>query len=258
MAGRAHCIALLKVVSETCNAALESIFKPSSSSANVDLPPFTVIRKDFISLLSLIYASTTKIALVLNPASPTYAAAATPLNELSKHISALSHCTNLVDPHEYGATLNREITNLASGVIDAVNALVKTFSEIEALGEQGGSGDYMVKTGNVHNLIEIARSSNGLSKDNLAAVRKKWMEDTETLEDGARELKELIENTGDEGFGDEGDGWDELGLGNTEPLSAEEIERASKACLFWLSKISQGLIFLFSDTSCPSPSCPSP
>ncbi|KAI3610864.1 hypothetical protein WG66_007027 [Moniliophthora roreri] len=220
------------MVSETCNAALQSISDRSLSSDKVDLPPLAIIHKDFTSLLSLIYSSTTKLALVMNPSSPTYPATVTPLNDLSKHISAVSYCSKLVDPNEHGATISQEIADVASSVTDALNSLVKTFLETEALGEHAGSGDYMVKTGSVHDLIEAARSSNGLSKDNLSAVRKKWTEDTEPLEDGTRELKELIESAGDEGFGDEDDGWDELGLGGTEPLSSEEAERASKASLF--------------------------
>ncbi|KAF9264693.1 hypothetical protein L218DRAFT_925160 [Marasmius fiardii PR-910] len=210
---------LLKLNIETCNAALTSISDDNRHSTDLQ-PSLAVIHKDFISLLSLIYASTTKLALVLNPSSPTYSAAVIPLNDLSKHISALSHCAKLFSSIEHGATVTREAVDLAKNVVEAVKVLLRTFLEREQ-----PTNEYLVKTGTVHDIIEVARSSNGLSKDNISAVRKKWKEDSEPLEDGARELKELIENPGD---ASEDDGWEELGLEPDAPFSDQEADRALK------------------------------
>ncbi|KAL0581753.1 hypothetical protein V5O48_000335 [Marasmius crinis-equi] len=252
MAERTHSVELLKVCLETCNAALDHISNKNTRALenNGDpRPSLAVIHKDFISLLSLIYASTTKLALVLKPSSPTYSAAVTPLNDLIKHISALSHCVKLFSPDEDGSVLTQEASDVATGVIEAMKAFLK------ALSEAGQSGEYLVRVGTIHDLIETARSSSGLSKDNISAVRKKWIEDTEPLEDGVRELKELIDNAGD----DEGDdGWDELGLEPDVPLSEKEADRASKVHLVLRlsallhKKISSDILGHSPDTNIPS------
>ena len=128
----------------------------------------------------------------------------------------------LIDPNEDGATLRQEVADLVMDVATALKGLFRGFLETD----HTDGAEYLVKTGTVHQLIEAARSSSGVSKDNLSAIRKKWKEDTEPLADGARELKELIDNVGDvEG---EDDGWDELGLGQDTPLSEREADRASK------------------------------
>ncbi|KAG7092445.1 hypothetical protein E1B28_008799 [Marasmius oreades] len=223
MAEQTRIHGLLKLCIETCNAALDSISDDQLKTDDNSDPQqsLTVVHKDLISLLSFIYVSTTKLALVLNPSSPTYPAAVTPINDLAKHISALSHCVRLFSPIEHGATITQEAVNLVTNVVAAVKVLLQTFLETG----HSAAREYMMKTGTVHDMIEGVRSSNGLSKDNLSAVRKKWHEDGGPLDDGARELRELIDNAGD---ASEDYGWKELGLEPDAPFSEQEADRASK------------------------------
>lgn len=86
-------------------------------------------------------------------------------------------------------------------------------------------------TGSLHELIDHSRGSDGLSKDNLQAVRKKWSQDRSVLEDGYRELSELLTSDGaDTDFFDEGlDDQDGFVLESVPP-TAEETERVKKVC----------------------------
>ena len=91
---------------------------------------------------------------------------------------------------------------------------------------------HLYLTGSLHKLIDNSRGSDGLSKNNLQAVRKKWSQDRSVLEDGYRELSELLTSDGadgnfpDEDFGDE----DDFVL-NSAPLTVEEAERVKKVCI---------------------------
>ena len=85
-----------------------------------------------------------------------------------------------------------------------------------------------MRTAAVHDLIDKARGPDGLSADNVTAVRKLWLSDHASLVDGYEELVQMIEDVPNEGE-EFDDGWDDLGL-NTVPLSAIEIERAKKVC----------------------------
>lgn len=86
-------------------------------------------------------------------------------------------------------------------------------------------------TGSLHELIDHSRGSDGLSKDNLQAVRKKWSQDRSVLEDGYRELSELLtSDEADTDFFDEGlDDQDGFVLESVPP-TAEETERVKKVC----------------------------
>ncbi|KAL0071420.1 hypothetical protein AAF712_001277 [Marasmius tenuissimus] len=255
MAERTHINELLEICVETCNAAVDQISNSSDQSiekTNDPRPSLAIVHKDLLSLLALTYASTTKIALVLKPSSPTFSAAVTPLNDLIKHISALAHCVTLFDPDEDGATLKQEVTHLVTDVAAALKGLFQTFLEID----RTDGTEYLMKTGTVHQLIEEARSPSGVSNDNVSAVLKKWKEDTEPLEDGVRELKELIDNVGD--VDGEDDGWDELGLEPDTPLSESEVDRASKVHLVLRlsallhKRISSDILARSSDTIIPA------
>ena len=87
---------------------------------------------------------------------------------------------------------------------------------------------HLYLTGSLHELIDHSRGSDGLSKNNLQAVRKKWSQDHSVLEDGYRELSELhtSDGTGDDFFDEDFDG-DGLVL-DSAPLTAEEVERVKK------------------------------
>jgi len=116
--------------------------------------------------------------------------------------------------------------------VGAVQALTTTFLEIEEGKRQRSGDEYLVRTGAVHSLIEMARSGNILPKDNLTAVRHVWTEDAGALADGVREVGDMIEDSQSEtDIIDEEDGWDELGIEPNKPLTEEELERAKKVLI---------------------------
>ncbi|KAJ6547562.1 Grap2 and cyclin-D-interacting-domain-containing protein [Mycena capillaripes] len=227
MSDQQKAIISLTLVLETCNAALVSA-PPEATPQSLD-----VLHKDLISLLSLLYAATTKLSLSLKPSSPTYSASLAPLKDLADHVSALFHCANLFVPDVHGATLVREVHSLVRDAIESIRALVQTFLEIEASGSRQSSGkagdEYMVRTAAVHNVLDKARA---LSASNLLAVRKRWSEDAASLDDGFREVADMVEEeeSTDDAEDDEmfDDGWGEIGIGKGQKMSAEELDRTKK------------------------------
>jgi hypothetical protein len=202
--------------------------KPTyESSTNSDSPPeLSVLHQDLISLLSLLYAACTKIALVLNPASPAYSASAEPLNDALKHRSGLLHCLSFYTSSTsiYGETLGKEVSNEVRDVLDALCGLAEaTLKILQAgkpkKGDKKVDAERFIRVGAVHDLVEKAKH---LSKDNLSAVTKKWDQDLATMEDSLREVEEMLEE--DE---EEEDGWDELGLGGSETMSEAERDKTT-------------------------------
>ena len=230
-------IVSLTFASETCTAALTSL--QSHESNAVASPTLTILQRDLNSLLTLIYASSTKCSLSLKPSQPTYPAALSPLKDLTTHMTALTLNAQMFDPNVHGATLTKEVLQIVQDVIEAIRALIQTFLALQT-NAGGGSGqageEYMVRTGTLHNLINTAKSAKGISKDNHGAVRKKWMDDRGSLEDGFREVGEMIEEAEGNGeededeFADE-DGWDELGLGKGRKMEPDELERTKMVCV---------------------------
>lgn len=199
--------------------------------------PLEVLHKDLISLLSLLYAATTKLSLALKPSSPTYNASLSPLKDLADHISALFHCANHFVPDTHGATLVQEVTSLVKDAIDSIRALVQKFLEIESNDSRQSSGqagdEYMVRTATVHTVLDRARQ---LSANNLFAVRKRWSEDAASLDDGFREVADMVEeaeSTDDVDDSDDAmldDGWGEIGIGKSQKMIPEELDRTKKVC----------------------------
>ncbi|KAG6909716.1 hypothetical protein DXG01_015918 [Tephrocybe rancida] len=223
--------ASLQLAHAACDAALESIKVPLD---NTQTPDLVVLRTDFISLLSLIHAATTKLALALKPSSPTYTASLTPLKGISDHVTALSHCARLFGP-KHGSTLTQEIAMAATDVLVSVKALIRTFLDIEASTRgptsTGKAGDeYMVRMGAVHEIISNIRSR--LSKDNVAAVQKRLAQDHDSLDDGFQEVdgmitdRESVDSTSEDDWDD--DGWSELGVDSKTRMTDEELERTKK------------------------------
>lgn len=214
---------------ETCISAKESI-SSHPRSHNIEAPSLPALRSDLLALCSFVYGLVTKLSLALKPSSPTYSASLGPLKDISERIAALSHCINMFNDSIHGATLTREMVSVVIDVMTAVQALAATFLEIEESSSRTGD-DYLVRAGAVHSLIEMARSSDGLPKDNLTAVRRCWLKDAGTLEDGVREVGEMIENAQNgtnETEIDDDDGWDELGIEPSQPLTDEELKRTKK------------------------------
>ncbi|KAK0228536.1 hypothetical protein IW262DRAFT_1455773 [Armillaria fumosa] len=231
MKDQQRAISFVKRALGTCDAALDV---PSQSSQLEDVPPpeLAVIRQDFLSLLLLIYGSTTKLSLAMKPKAPTHSAALSPLKDISDHISALAHCTNMLLPEIHGATIVQEFNNICIDVIKSVKSLLTIFDASEMRALESGD-EYLVKTGEIHYLIDNARSSSedGLSVDNLSAVRKKWLQDREPLDDGLKELNDMIEYDGEDAEEDKDDDWDELGLGSVMRADEKELERIKQVTL---------------------------
>ncbi|KAH7930771.1 hypothetical protein BV22DRAFT_1077993 [Leucogyrophana mollusca] len=236
MTDKQKAIVALTLASETCTTALSALISRNqvekADPQSTDLP---VILKDLDSLLSLIYASTNKLSLALKPSSPTYSASLSVLQDITKHTSGLIHCTDLLNPEIHGATLRAEITYSIENIIRSIRALVQTFLNFATRGpprtSSGAAGEeYLVRTGTVHDLIDKARAAKGIPKDNVSAVSQKWKQDRASLDDGIREVGDMIEDAingrGDDGIADEEDGWDELGLGDSGlKLDKDEVER---------------------------------
>jgi hypothetical protein len=157
-----------------------------------------------------------------------------PLKDITTHISAIAHCVSLFHPAEHGQTLRNEVQEMAQVLIETVRDLLQTFlpqcANPRSLGQPGE--EYLVRTGAVHEIIQNARK--GLSTDNLDAVRKKWTLDGGVLDDGLRELEQMIEDQESDldCDQDEDGGWEELDLGGLgKKMDPIELERTRKVCL---------------------------
>ncbi|KAK0483623.1 hypothetical protein IW261DRAFT_968786 [Armillaria novae-zelandiae] len=228
MKDQRRAISFVKKAIGTCDAALD-VLSQFSQSEDVPPPELAVIRQDFLSLLLLVYGTTTKLSLAMKPKAPTYSAALSPLKDISDHISALAHCTNMLLPEIHGATLVQEFNNICVDVIKSVKSLLTVFDASETRVVEPGD-EYLVKIGEIHHLIDGARSSSGdgLSVDNLSAVRKKWLQDSGPLDDGLKELNDMIEYGGEDAEEDKEDDWDELGLGSVKCADEKELERTKQ------------------------------
>ena len=210
----------LTLVVESCKAALVAI-----DNSDEDVYPssdFPTLRKDFLSLLSVIHASSTKVALALKPSSPQYKAVLTPLKDLSNNVAALIHSIRLMR-RDQSATLLKEYTSLVQNVIGAVESLAQIFLDPSATATE----EYLVRTGTIHDLIDMARKPGGLSMTSRDAVRRKWLQNHESIVDGAEEIQQVCSPKDTEGDDFIDDGWEELGINSTKS-SPSEIDRSEK------------------------------
>jgi hypothetical protein len=207
--------------------------------------PLSSLRTDFISLLSLIYSNTTKLSIALNPSTPTYSAALTPLKDLITHSSTLASNASSFLPNVHGHALTAEIHSTTKCVLTALQELAHAHlsllahpaSKTDAVAASRSSSEdkrdaYLAKTAVVHELITQAKAEDhpqGLSRTNLIAVRRRWREHSEIIADAAATLETEISSANDEDDGDYfDDGWDDPDLGLTMPgkLSPEQVELA--------------------------------
>lgn len=170
---------------------------------------------------------------MLNPTEPTFSAAIPPLEDLVKHLNAITSCASFFTT-TFGSTLRTEVVGLTLDILQATKGFVDHCVLITG-GEAPPSklkATHLYLTGSLHELIDHSRGTDGLSKDNLQAVRKKWSQDLSVLGDGYRELSELLTSDGagidplDEDLDDE-DGL----IFDSAPLTTEEAERAKKVCI---------------------------
>ncbi|KAH9079403.1 hypothetical protein EDB83DRAFT_2342405 [Lactarius deliciosus] len=205
---------LLPVLAQTCTQSISAI-RTAPDTQNI---PLSTLRTDFLSLLSLIHSNTTKLSIALNPSSPAYSAAQRPLKDLITNSSTLASNASLFLPDVHGRTLTAEVHSIAKSVLTALEDLARAhLSLITRVPTEAASEEYLSKTGIVHELIAQAKAGHpqGLSRTNLVAVRKRWLEHAETVSDAEAMLE--VETFADDDDDDkDSDGWDdpELDLGS--------------------------------------------
>ncbi|KAH9843081.1 uncharacterized protein C8Q71DRAFT_699863 [Rhodofomes roseus] len=190
----------------------ETPLEPSASA-----PALAVLHKDLFSLLTLIYAATTKLTLSLRAEEPAYRAALGPLQDLTTNISAIATCATLFDAH--GLTLASDVKQVVREVCIALSALGHTLLV--------DGDDHLVHTGMVHELVDKAKRD--LPADNRAAVKKRWASDRGMLEDSLQDVTSMIEdNDAEDEFDEFDDELDDLGLGSSKKMSEVELARTKK------------------------------
>lgn len=161
---------------------------------------------------------------MLRPSEPAYQASLSPLQDLTKHVSAVTTCTTLFDEH--GHTLAKETRRHTADLLSHVQA----FAEAMQQQDDPANKDYLVRTGAVHDAVEQIRRE--LPADNAAAVQRRLTADRGMLADCLEEVQEIVKGGGDEDEDDlddwDDDGLEELGFGKSKPLSPEEIHRAKQ------------------------------
>ncbi|KAJ3492358.1 hypothetical protein NLI96_g14 [Meripilus lineatus] len=229
---RQKVIVLLTLLKETCSASIVPL-RESAETTQPPSNPVSLLRKDFLSLLTLVYTSATRISLVLRPSEPAYSASQTPIREITAHVSGLTTCATLFDAH--GKTLAETVRRSAIEVCETVASFAQGFlNTASSSSDTQSKEDYLVRTGAVHECIERIRKN--IPESNLAAVKAHWSQDRSMLDDSLAEVTEMIEDIGgeedegsdDEGFGSDDDLLDGLGLGATKKLSAAEVDRVKK------------------------------
>ena len=235
--------ASLTLLSHNCALSIAAL----DAKRDVQELPLSTLRADFISILSVIYSNTTKLSIALNPTSPTYSAALTPLKDLTTYSSTLASNASSFLPNVHGRALTMEVHSTARGVFTALQELVHAHLSLLAnpankgddavavskSSSQNGNDAYLAKTAVVHELITQAKTEKhprGISKSNLIAVRKRWREHSEIIADAVETLEAEgspsdVDDEDDEDFDD---GWDDPDLGLIAPgkLSPEQVELA--------------------------------
>jgi Grap2 and cyclin-D-interacting len=225
----------LTLVVENCKAALIAIDDlEEAQDSSYPSSDFPTLRKDFLSLLSLIHTSSTKVALALKPSSPQYKAALTPLKDLSNNVAALTHSIRLMR-RDQSATILKEYTSLLQNVIAALESLAHMFLDPTTAATE----EYLIRTGTIHDLIDIARKPGGLSITSRDAVRKRWLQNHESIVDGAEEIQQVCNPKDTEGDDFIDDGWEELGINST-TLSPSELDRTEKVGSSFFSSLNNG------------------
>ncbi|KAL1746382.1 hypothetical protein HDZ31DRAFT_62281 [Schizophyllum fasciatum] len=233
MSPRKDAIAAANLAIETCNATEQSLKKDDLSGLPAHDAPLSVILNDLRSILSMLYHATTKLALAMSQQE--HSAALSPLKDITVQIPALLHCVSLFNADVVGKTLAHEVRVVAADVTTSTAALLQSYVKGEGPATAvGASKEYLFRTGSVHEIIDAARGVQGISQDNITAVKKKWVENQAPLEDGIKELAENIESAKagsadeDDDEDDFGDGWDELGISSNDKMSPDELARAEK------------------------------
>lgn len=213
---------------ENCRAALIALSDEPRTNERYPITDFATLRTDFTSILSLLYSASTKVALSLKPEAPAHhGASLVPLKELSNYVAALLHSIQLMRQTQ-GLTLLAEYENVAQNVISSVEKFADGLSRSLSQSESGK--DHFVAVGKIHELIDHAKKHGALSSDNRSAVRKKWVQDYDSLRDGAEEIEEMCNPAEVDDEDSVDDGWEELGLASTQTFSLIEKDRLNMVC----------------------------
>ncbi|KAL1717528.1 hypothetical protein EV715DRAFT_274220 [Schizophyllum commune] len=233
MAAKKDAIAAAKLAIETCAASELALKKDDLTSTLTLDAPLATIQNDLRSILSMLHHSTTKFALAMSQQE--HSATLSPLKDIAVQIPTLLHCVSLFDADVVGKTLAQEVRIVATDVTTSTAALLQSFVKGEGPASAGSdSKEYLFRTGSVHEIIDAARGVQGISADNTAAVKKKWVENQAPLEDGIKELAESIEDAKSEiaeekdDEDDFDDGWNELGISSNDKMGPDELARAEK------------------------------
>ncbi|CUA70051.1 hypothetical protein RSOLAG22IIIB_00396 [Rhizoctonia solani] len=216
----------------SCATSLDTLKASRTQTPQIpeDKPSPENVRSDFISILTLLYARSTSLTLVLNAGS--YPAAREPLTEIARDVSRLAHCVGLFSIS--GPTIQSEATWAAEEVLDCIQTFLISFTRSKATetSPEESKAALMLRVGSIHNTIDRIKTS--FSVDNRAAVIKRWQSDSSHLDDAMREVKEMIEEAESDNPGkdeDLDDGWGEILDGPESKLAAHEVEVAKKVML---------------------------
>jgi hypothetical protein len=175
-----------------------------------------------------------------NPSTPRHSAAIRPQKDLIAHAFTLASNASLFLPSVHGRTLTAEVHSVvAKSVPTSLENLACTHLSLIARGPTKGDATSRtegIKTAIVHELIAQAKAANhrGLSRSNLVAVRKCWLEHSETVSDAEAMLEfEAFASDDDDNKDTEfDDGWDDpeldLDLGSDKGEQGLEQKQLAK------------------------------
>ncbi|KAG8755148.1 hypothetical protein FRC14_004310 [Serendipita sp. 396] len=193
---------------------LDALQKDAARSGLTETIPLEILRKDFISVVSLIYNYSTRLWIAIGKQPPTPSAALPTLKDLSQHVSTLYGCA-LAFRDVHGKSFMSEARRSAVDILVALQPLLQEYMAGKS------SDNTMRKTAAIHESCDKARN---LSLDAREAVCKEWKVDNETLKDAMKEVNEML-NPERPGHDEEiSDGWDELLDGE----AAHEVELTEK------------------------------
>lgn len=220
----------LALLIESCTAASAGLAEEADDIKNYPTSDFATLRTDFLSILSIIYAATTKVALSLKPSAPQPKASLVPLKDLTNNVAALVHSIRLIRVKE-GATVIDEYGRVVRGVIDAVRSFALALQSSSAT-STASTNQYLVRTGEVHELIDTVKKAGGLSLNNRDAVRRIFSRNHDSLADATEEVQEMCKPVNSEEHDEEedsfDDGWEELGISSSQKLSPAELTVTEK------------------------------
>ncbi|WVR08069.1 hypothetical protein IAU60_005115 [Kwoniella sp. DSM 27419] len=193
---------------KSCTLSLRAL----SSTQNEPIPTPAGLGDAFSGLLVTLRQATTSLGLAFK-APVSVDAAIQQIDKVSDAIGKLISCVLLAQ-----GILAQEWREGIESIGSEMSRHLQTLQE---------GGDYLPSTGMVWTAID--RLAEGLSKDEMGAVRRRWARDQGVVKDAWDEFKEVLEGAGAADGDDElDDGWDELDLGGEE-LSEAERKRAEAA-----------------------------